>query len=42
MQETINLVDKEATGHLTRAEFVKATYIPKDKRKTILLLSDDL
>lgn len=40
--DNTNLVDKEATGHLSRADFVKATYIPKSQRKTILLLSDDL
>jgi len=42
MENNTNIVGKEATGRLTKEEFVKATYIPKQSRKTILLLSDDL
>ena len=45
MEDTTNLVEKEATGRSTRAlrdKFVQDTYIPKAQRKTILLLSDDL
>ena len=40
--ENSNLVEKEATGHLMRNDFIKNTYIPKNERKTILLSSDDL
>lgn len=42
MEENLNLVGKEATGRLTRAQFIDSTYISMNQRKKILLLSDDL
>ena len=42
MENNINSTEKEAVGHLTKQKFIEATYIPKNERKTILLLSDDL
>lgn len=42
MENNLNSVEKEATGHQTMNKFQQNTYLPKSDRKKILLLSDDL